>query len=91
MTQPVVLHRNIHAHDEKETCVVGDIVRINHGIKRSTMKSFELSDIIKPANRYTDPETNILHTQASSEYDEKDVAWKNSTKENGFNLKWPVN
>jgi small subunit ribosomal protein S17 len=57
----VRFHKNFLAHDEKEECVVGDYVKIQSCKKRSKRKSFALSEIIKPAQRFVDS-NGTLHT-----------------------------
>lgn len=37
------------AHDENETCVLGDFVRIDACKKVSKMKNFTLGEIVRPA------------------------------------------
>ncbi|KAJ1336503.1 hypothetical protein BSLG_007287 [Batrachochytrium salamandrivorans] len=62
--QPVRRHKNYLVHDETSRCVVGDWVRINSCTKLSKRKSFELGEIVKPANRFVD-DAGKLHTQSS--------------------------
>ena len=54
--------------------------------KLSKLKSFALSEIVVPANRYKDEKTDELFTSRVSGYDEKKIAWLNSTKDNGFDI-----
>ncbi|KAH6572636.1 hypothetical protein BASA50_009632 [Batrachochytrium salamandrivorans] len=62
--KPVRRHKNYLVHDETSRCVVGDWVRINSCTKLSKRKSFELGEIVKPANRFVD-DAGKLHTQSS--------------------------
>ncbi|KAJ3226757.1 hypothetical protein HK099_004175 [Clydaea vesicula] len=59
----VVSHKNFLVHDEKEECVIGDIVKINSYRKISKMKNFVVDKILHPANRYFDKETGILYSE----------------------------
>ncbi|KAJ3064887.1 hypothetical protein HDU98_011756 [Podochytrium sp. JEL0797] len=63
--KPVTTHKNFLVHDGDEKCVVGDWVRIDSCRKFSKNKNFELGDIVKPAARFFEEETGILHSQAS--------------------------
>jgi ribosomal protein S17 len=62
--KPVRTHKNFLVHDEEETCVVGDYVKIVKCNKLSKKKYFKLSEIIKPAQRFIDAD-GVLHTQAA--------------------------
>ncbi|KAI8611690.1 hypothetical protein BC830DRAFT_1054874, partial [Chytriomyces sp. MP71] len=63
--KPVTTHKNFLVHDSKEECVLGDWVRIDSCRKFSKNKNFQLGEIVKPAARFLEPETGILHSQAS--------------------------
>ncbi|KAI9363413.1 hypothetical protein DFJ73DRAFT_811095 [Zopfochytrium polystomum] len=62
--KPVVKHKNILAHDETESCVVGDWVRIDSCRQISKTKRYTLGDIVRPAARYVD-EFGVMHSQAA--------------------------
>lgn len=42
-------HKKYHAHDEKNECVIGDMVKIIGSRPLSKLKRFRLSEIIKKA------------------------------------------
>ncbi|KAI9331347.1 hypothetical protein BDR26DRAFT_824490 [Obelidium mucronatum] len=63
--KPVTTHKNFLVHDAKEECVLGDWVQIDSCRKLSKTKNFELAAIVKPAERFLEKETGILHSQAS--------------------------
>ncbi|ORY38643.1 hypothetical protein BCR33DRAFT_720653 [Rhizoclosmatium globosum] len=63
--KPVTTHKNFLVHDGAEQCVVGDWVRIDSCRKFSKNKNFTLGEIVKPASRFFEQETGILHSQAS--------------------------
>jgi small subunit ribosomal protein S17 len=50
------------AHDENETCVVGDYVKIDASKSYSKLKHYSLAEIVKPAKRVIDP-FGKLHTE----------------------------
>lgn len=60
--KPVISYKKYQVHDESSEAVVGDIVRIESCPKISVTKSFKLSEIVTPANRYTDPETGAFYS-----------------------------
>ncbi|CAG8477801.1 7056_t:CDS:2 [Ambispora leptoticha] len=53
------MHPRVHKvpHDEKEDCSLGDVVRIEACRPLSALKRFVVSEIIKPARTWQDPET----------------------------------
>ncbi|CAG8433928.1 12139_t:CDS:2 [Ambispora gerdemannii] len=53
----VTCHKNFLAHDESEDCSLGDVVRIEACRPLSALKRFVVSEIIKPARTWQDPET----------------------------------
>ncbi len=61
--KPVIRHKNFLVHDPESKCVVGDVVKIVQTPRISTKKHFTLEQIVKPAQRYVDPETGKLHSQ----------------------------
>lgn len=65
----VVYHKTLFAHDPAEQCVVGDVVQIKQAKRRSKLKFFELSQIIKPAQRYTDRD-GIQHSQGIGRFNQ---------------------
>ncbi|CAG8509565.1 7403_t:CDS:2 [Cetraspora pellucida] len=53
---PVITrHKKFLAHDEKEVCTLGDVVRIEACRPLSKRKSFTVAEIIRPARTWTDP------------------------------------
>ena len=55
------------AHDETETIVIGDTVRIEACRPLSKNKNFTVAEIIKPAKRFIDPMTGKLYTELQRE------------------------
>ncbi|KAL1919345.1 mitochondrial 37S ribosomal protein uS17m [Calcarisporiella thermophila] len=53
----VKYHRNFLAHDGEEKCSLGDVVRIEACRPLSKLKKFTVTDVLRPAKTYTDPET----------------------------------
>lgn len=49
-------------HDEKEACVIGDLVAIQECEKMSPRKYFTLLKIVKEARIYKDPNTGEIYT-----------------------------
>jgi small subunit ribosomal protein S17 len=43
--------KKFHAHDEKNECIIGDIVRIEESRPRSKMKRWVVRDIVERAER----------------------------------------
>ncbi len=54
-------------HDEHESAVVGDVVKIDSCKKISKRKAFSLVEIVKPAARWTD-ENGKVHSQQSADF-----------------------
>jgi small subunit ribosomal protein S17 len=52
------------AHDENESCVIGDYVKIDPTRKISKHKNFVLSEIVRPAQRAVD-QTGTLHSHGN--------------------------
>ncbi|KAJ3113900.1 37S ribosomal protein S17 mitochondrial [Physocladia obscura] len=63
--KPITTHKNFLVHDAKESCVVGDWVRIDACRKQSKNKNFKLGEIVHPAVRVVEPDTGVVHSQAS--------------------------
>ncbi|CAG8756395.1 30S ribosomal protein S17 [Gigaspora rosea] len=53
----ITRHKKFLAHDEKEICSLGDVVRIEACRPISKRKSFTVAEIIRPARTWTDPST----------------------------------
>lgn len=53
----VTRHKNYLAHDEKEACSVGDIVRIEQCRPLSKQKHFSVAEIIRKAKVYVADES----------------------------------
>ncbi|CAG8790954.1 313_t:CDS:2, partial [Acaulospora morrowiae] len=51
-------HKKFFAHDEKENCSLGDVVKIEACRPLSKMKSFTVVEIIRRAKTWVDPDTN---------------------------------
>lgn len=95
--KPVFRTRNFHAHDEGEKCVIGDVVKITVCESMSKTKHFKLDEVVLPAKRFLDPNSDIvkgkdnaplpeLFSHTSEEYEERYAAWKNSSEKYGFRL-----
>lgn len=52
--KPVRFHKNFMAHDETESCVIGDYVRIDACRKLSKHKNFTLGEVVRPAQKALD-------------------------------------
>ena len=65
-------HKNFLAHDELESCVLGDVVRINACEKISKRKHFTLGEVVIPAARFTDDQGK-LHTQQGPGFDKRSL------------------
>lgn len=58
----IIRHRNYLAHDETGQCLVGDIVKIVKSTRISRLKTHSVAQMIKPADRFVDPDTNYVFT-----------------------------
>ena len=56
------IKKNYLVHDEKEACVIGDLVAIEECPKISERKYFTLLKIVKEARIYKDPNTGDVYT-----------------------------
>jgi small subunit ribosomal protein S17 len=53
----VTKHKTYFAHDENETCRLGDVIRIEACRPLSKKKHFAVAEIVQPAKRWQDPDT----------------------------------
>lgn len=60
-------HKNVLAHDETESIIVGDVVRIEAIRPLSKCKSFTVAEVMKPARRYLDPATGKIYSSFQRE------------------------
>nr|CAG8630239.1 272_t:CDS:2 [Entrophospora candida] len=67
-THPIIItkHKKFFAHDEEEKCKLGDVVRIEACRRLSKNKSFTVSEIIRPAKFWINPNPNAQDNSKNS-------------------------
>ncbi|KAI8055471.1 30S ribosomal protein S17 [Syncephalis plumigaleata] len=53
----ITKHKTYFAHDENETCRLGDVIRIEACRPLSKKKHFAVAEVVQAAKRWQDPDT----------------------------------
>ena len=58
----ITRHVNYQVHDETQSCLVGDVVRIVRGKRLDWNKCFAVAERVKQADRFIDEQTKLVYT-----------------------------